>query len=513
MRIKMVIADDERLIRESLYKLMDWESVGVEAVGAASNGKAALELVREHEPKILLSDICMPEMDGIEILAKIQELELGIYVIFLSAHSDFAYAQSALKYGAFDYLLKPIDEELLMQTVSRCVGKIRREERFGANRPDRLAINMALCNLLTASQRPTRQEEALLNENGLFLMEGVCIGALIPGEGGHSQAIPPLPEDLEQIIAQNTAALSDTDKLLLWSTRTLTKEKLMRRFMMFLEQIDEEFYISNPHSVKDIKRVYAECAFARLYPKLGLEARTRRYCDGAMRLSGQYPHVGAREVLDAIQKNDIGAIKALVNRMFWGFAQRAEIYDADLIKLKCITLLDGLKDGLHLAKRSAKEPESDVLITAKKLIQIQRSIGEIYDETIEALYRLCKYYEHIGSFGGSWLVAQTIEYIKENYRTVSLAEIARTLYVSPAYLSRVFAAETRETFSRCVQKYRMKIDKELLLDPQYKIYNVAQMVGYSDVTHFSKAFKQTEGITPKKYKDISYRGTNWYGDE
>ncbi len=157
--------------------------------------------------------------------------------------------------------------------------------------------------------------------------------------------------------------------------------------------------------------------------------------------------------------------------------------------------------------------ESDMLITAKKLINIQHAVSNIYDETLAALLRFCAYFESIENFGGSLLVAQAVDYIKENYASASLADIAEKLYVSPTYLSRIFAAEMKDTFSRYVQKYRVKISKKLLLDPQYKIYNIAKMVGYSDVAHFSKAFKQVEGISPMKFKNISNQGGRITGQE
>jgi two-component system response regulator YesN len=96
--------------------------------------------------------------------------------------------------------------------------------------------------------------------------------------------------------------------------------------------------------------------------------------------------------------------------------------------------------------------------------------------------------------------------IKEEYPSVSLSFVADRLYISPTHLSRLFAAEKGVTFSHYVQRYRMTVAKQLLADPQYKIYNVARMVGYSDVAHFSKAFKQQEGMSPLKYRNLSGSG-------
>ncbi|MCL2488976.1 MAG: response regulator [Oscillospiraceae bacterium] len=238
--IKIIIADDEKLIRESLDTLMDWKSVGAEVVGVAADGAAALDLIRELSPQILLSDISMPNMDGIELIRTIREENLGCHVIFLSAYSEFAYAQSAVKYGAFDYILKPIDEDELMTAVVGCIQAIKQEN------------------------------------------------------------------------------------------------------------VD----------------------------------------------------VNSDEV-----------------------------------------------------------------------------------------------------FGGSMLVAQTVAYVKENYPTALLTEIARKLYISTTYLSCLFTREMHITFSKYLQKYRIKMAKKLLLNPEYRIYTVANMVGYTDIAHFSKTFKQLEGLTPIQFRN------------
>ncbi len=163
--IKMIIADDERLIRESLHQLMDWKSVGVEVVGVAADGEAALELVREQSPQILLSDISMPRLDGIGLLTKIKEEKLNCRVILLSAYSNFSYAQSAVKYGAFDYILKPIDEDLLMETVVRCVQAVKEEAQAalpGENDTDRFIANTALCGLLLSPNPPAPHDVDIL---------------------------------------------------------------------------------------------------------------------------------------------------------------------------------------------------------------------------------------------------------------------------------------------------------------------------------------------------------------
>ena len=125
--VKMMIVDDERIILESLETLIDWNSIGVEVVGTADNGAAAIDVAVRSKPDIILSDISMPALSGLEMLEALRIQQMRVEVIFITAYSKFDYAQEAIKHGAYDYLLKPIDEVLLLETVSRCANKVREE--------------------------------------------------------------------------------------------------------------------------------------------------------------------------------------------------------------------------------------------------------------------------------------------------------------------------------------------------------------------------------------------------
>ena len=123
--LKMIIVDDEVFILNSLESLIDWLSIGVEVAGTADNGELAITLAVERQADIILSDISMPFLSGIEMLEIIRKEQLHVEVIFISAHSNFDYAREAIRHGAFEYLLKPIREDVLLESVDRCAKKIR----------------------------------------------------------------------------------------------------------------------------------------------------------------------------------------------------------------------------------------------------------------------------------------------------------------------------------------------------------------------------------------------------
>lgn len=129
--LKVVVIEDEELVRRGIVMAVDWVSVGCEVVGEASNGEAGLEVIRRCRPDIVVTDIRMPRMDGLEMLRRLREDGIGASVILLTAYSDFSYAQSALKLGAVDYLLKPFHDGELEAAVERIAERGRERARPG----------------------------------------------------------------------------------------------------------------------------------------------------------------------------------------------------------------------------------------------------------------------------------------------------------------------------------------------------------------------------------------------
>lgn len=130
--IKLMVVDDEHWIREGLKRTIDWSSHGIQFIGDAEDGCKALELIEAHAPEIIISDIKMPTMDGMDLMEEIKKRGIDTKVIFISGFSDFAYAQKAVKLGAFDYILKPVEEPILLEIIERCIREIRQKQELNS---------------------------------------------------------------------------------------------------------------------------------------------------------------------------------------------------------------------------------------------------------------------------------------------------------------------------------------------------------------------------------------------
>jgi two-component system response regulator YesN len=126
---KVLIVDDEPWVAYSIAHLIDWEVLGFRVIGEAFDGDTALEMIAEHEPHLVVSDIRMPGLDGIQLLEKIKEQQWHVEVILVSGYSEFEYAQQAIRLGAFDYLLKQVEEDRLLETVQRLTEKLQSKKQ------------------------------------------------------------------------------------------------------------------------------------------------------------------------------------------------------------------------------------------------------------------------------------------------------------------------------------------------------------------------------------------------
>ncbi|WHY00258.1 response regulator [Neobacillus sp. DY30] len=139
MGYKVVIADDEKLILKNLAQIIDWHGLDCEIIGTAQNGQEVLEIIKNQQADLLLTDISMPEMSGIELLKTLNQIDNRPMVILISGYDDFEYAKEAIKNNAFDYILKPIDYDELEDCVKRALNKLK-EQKVSDYRHEKNAI-------------------------------------------------------------------------------------------------------------------------------------------------------------------------------------------------------------------------------------------------------------------------------------------------------------------------------------------------------------------------------------
>jgi two-component system response regulator YesN len=352
--IKLVIVDDEKMIREGLASTMPWNDMGVEVVGTAGNGQAALEIIKDEKPHIVLTDIRMPKMDGLQLLKNISEENLKIKVVMLSGYDEFSYAQQAIRYGASDYILKPINAEELEKLIKRLVQTFTEE----------------------------------------------------------------VYEDLAYIKAKKSI------------------EAELLQYITAIRSTNRDIAISSLNKISE--KLRAQALVHDQYHKLYMEIIS--------------------SVLHALDE-------------------------------------DGLKHAGKLREEYLKS-FIDLLNTANG------------DDLMEWLYSFTdKVSEYIKENKGdtySNVIKKAMEYIEQHYNEeLSAQKVAEAVYLSPNYFSHIFKKIRKESFTDYLNKIRVEKAKALLSNNLYKVYEVSDMVGYSDYKYFSSVFKKIVGVSPTQYSELS----------
>ena len=187
---KMILADDESVIRGGLKLLLDWDTLEIEIVGEAADGRELLSQIGEKKPDLVVTDIRMPHLSGLEVIARCQDMEYAPKFIFISGYEEFSYAKDAMRFGAVDYLLKPVAVEDLAEAVKKAVGQMEDRQTAGLFREDNSELQQIFWNMndgfeYTKEELYQRFATANLSVENCFYV-GVCF-SLIEDEALKSQ--------------------------------------------------------------------------------------------------------------------------------------------------------------------------------------------------------------------------------------------------------------------------------------------------------------------------------------
>ncbi len=538
--IKLVVVEDEIWMREALRTAFDWTSLGVCLAGEASDGQQALALIETERPEIVLLDIRMPLMNGLELLKQINTRSIETNVIIISAYRDFEYAQEAVKLGAFDYVVKPIFEDQLIDVIQRCLERltIKQEKMYefenmtGSYKESLpLARQKFIENVLGDDHHelPDRTEEKLkklgipIDPNMLGIMSIVVYDWGNKGEDKKSRsmlrstigtiATEAIRETYDAIAC--TAGDEDNDVVVLFSP--LTEGDKARDRPMIAEKCDEmiekisqmvDVDVSVGYSrygmlsnAKDGLKEAANSAAMAFFEGNGKSYHLPSAFPAACGHIAIFPHKGwEQSLLLALKMKDLDAVDRLCDELIQHVNQlRGPFPPLSIMQSFRISfqrLFDQWMDSL--------QPEEDSISYYYKIKETwessKRTLGNIKSFLLDSL-RLTSEERHVQQ-AHKKLIQTAVAYINEKFKDdVTLNDVSDHLYISPWYLSKLFHERIGITFSKYVVSLKINEAKQLLAQTNMRIYEVAEEVGYSNFRHFAKTFKSVEGVTPSQYRN------------
>ncbi len=505
--LNVLVVDDELPIRQEL-SMFDWSSLGAALIGEAKNGEEAYYMCRSYQPDVIITDITMPLMDGIELLRRLKHEYPYIQVIILTCHSDFEYARQALEYGAVGYIPKTsMGKNEILQSIEKARTILKKEFSYKKNEIElrRLELSKLFRKMVFEGYDAVKESFDKISCYGIdinFPTHLICM------------CIEHCPKDwifLEKIIGSCLSKVED--KYIKWFPSDVGE------YIIYMNDIHED----NDHLKQHMEKIYA--AIVNEIKKAGY------YTENGVHV---YTIIGEKVHNEHEYPNSYNIIKKWKSYSFydwesWVFAGsppcmehlcncnvneiEKEIRKNWLDYDRLTRLVRGEFTEWVLKYNPPPEELKDYIIKLIDQLEQKTRIVEIDDEFIKRIMEANRFTQlidillhHIKNKYSARnkqhpYVRLAIKVISEKLKEpITLASVAWEAGTTPQYLSRIFIKENGETFNEYLTRKRMEKAFELLKNSDLKIYEIAEKVGIPNYRYFSVVFKDWTGVTPKEYR-------------
>lgn len=529
---RVMIVDDEYIIRQGIVSLIDWEELGCEIIKEADNGDEAYLYLKENPVDIIVCDIRMPGKNGLEVAEAIQRENIPVKVIFLTAYSEFEYARMAMRFGVRDYVVKTDYIEKLPDTVRRVISELKAEQQ---RRSELKSINDKLSSSIQLLQEKLlgdviggtiqEEKEIVSRADGCqFPVFPFFLADFIVSQKD-LEAIPDEKRERTQRAVRNfinlslgeydvcTAAISRSDfvtvifkkdkktvdsifasrlKEMLSNLRTMLRETLHISVHICLSKKCEE--------VLDIRGVYSsihalntEAAFFNRDENEVIEQKE----NGRLSVQNDVLNEKIQQVLESIENKMFEQAEKQLDNCYCEMMR--ENYNLRTVKSRaidiCFACRRGIeKEGLNDEQSRDAFPEYQAVTGSETAEQLWEALRGIIRTTAEFI-NSCNHAEY------SPLVRSCLDYISRHYyEQINVGRIAEKLYVNKSYLGTLFKKETGASIVETITRYRMEKAIELMQNPQYKLFEISEKVGFDDPAYFTNVFTRYMGISPSAYR-------------
>lgn len=532
----IVIVDDEDIIRRGIAATITNHGAGeFHVAGAAQNGIEGLELIKQLNPDIVLSDIKMPKMDGLEMIKQAKAQGIASKSVFLTGFDELAYVKAAMDLKAEKYLLKPLSPSALMSTLQTIADQIADERMLKRQIQENMpAMKQAFLYKLLKNS-PIENDERIWNDM-LFYN--------IPFTAGHFLVLIFKMDDYHNKDYLEAVMESELCKFAVYN---ISAELLAQAYQIAAYfSNDEEFIIivnsmtatdkdaSNVHNVgcdicekvEQLLKTTVTIGVGRFQPSFS--GISKSYYEAVNVI--QFRHILGKNRIITVQDIQMLGRSEHVELELSSFEEQLILHIKLGEREEAMHALQEIKNQLLECKGISLDKVRMIAIEILVIVIKELSnwnydqTKDVYNhlhETSEKIYSLhtimdifqmlSKFLDDLLSVFANdrhtpqkWIVEQAIHFIEENYGTesLSLRDVARKVHISSSYLSTIFKKEINENFIDYLTRVRMEKAKLLLRNESWKAYEVAEMVGYSNPQYFSHCFKKYTGYSPLQYKNI-----------
>lgn len=511
--MRIVVVEDEDNTRDGIVRLIRKIDSRYEVVGEADNGADGIEIIIRTDPDLVITDIKMPQLTGIEMLERLKESGFSHKTVILTGFSEFEYARKALRMGVMEYLEKPITADDLRTTLVRIDSELAIEKLVGYPKGDsavhaeQLLVRLALQDGSDATVTSMVGEAIGLEPNTPLQILSLYIG-----------------HDFEQwrqpVRTEISRFLEPIGKYVLFdlpSDRSVTAVvpcgSPESEFGPMLRTVAKEAFRSWERTpvlcwgrIPDLSELKEELVRLKEYRKWSIvldrdQDLHELVVRGRQNKVLPYPSALENKAAAAVSEGDGGEVRRIFK--LWLEACLADAYDpghvieASVRFVSSILRVVGEFHGDALSYDRQKE-WLNTLMEAQTQRELTLAMVAIAEGIISDIG-----YSLIDS-PFSPTLQKALRMIKEHYQDgITLEEIASALRLTPEYLSYLFTKEAKKTYSSFIKEIRIKKAKELLLRSELKTFEIAQRVGYPDAKYFSRVFKEATGLSPGEYQRLN----------
>lgn len=532
--LKVLIADDEEKICQLIQKLIDWQSLNMQVIEVANNGIDAFEKIEALSPDVVITDIRMPGYDGLDLIRKTREIGKHAEFVIISGYRHFEYAQSAIKYGVSDYLLKPIKKDELTETL-RKIGEryLERTEQLTYEERVRLAMKSDAERLRTAYfsnilYRENREQDEWdlekINSQYYYHMNSGLFQIICVKFDGMSAMeetnLAFLSEKTSQIAEQTLTEVTYDYELYVESSciyillnydekqkKTVRKQcKNILTELVVLESILEGIRVTIGFGspVERVQELRQSLRDSKYLVEQRLVSGTGRLQEDTIRTSSNLAESSwffefNQSMSAALESLDKNQVRGALRRLKEDLMQISEVTGHEILQMTkevCNLYMFFMKNhkiGIEHNFMERFNKGADYCASVDELfVYLTKEIEESYEKAVA---------EKLQEDNRPIRVAK--QYIKDNYKkTITLEDVSLAAGFNSTYFSSLFKKETGKTFLEYLSSMRMEEAKCLLKETNLTISVICEEVGYSDVKYFTKNFTKHAGLKPNEYRKL-----------
>lgn len=530
---KILILEDEEWVAKLIRTVLSRRLDDIEFVGHAKNGIEFMELVKARGPDIILADINVPLLSGLDALEQLMDMGLTGKTIIISGHTDFAYVQRALRLGVADYMLKPIDEDNLCSIVSKACRAIEEENASHSSYEKSLdVVKMHLLKQLVFAEQPPALEE-VRDKYGFAFGEGRYQCAIlkfvhhqIANTSLESTLMRPAMElfarcfeELVKPLCHEAFYLVQNSYLILVTNfaaeNARAVDSALEELFVRIQDYDSQRLVKVSMGVGGCEEGVMQFRQSYREARMAVEARMRLGCGRVIRYRQQL--LADRPAEDiamdqglvaqfkkAFYTPSTSALQSWLHTAYTDYAQKMRIFNEETLPMLdfCHRIVDLFFEEVHSLNAAPDIDRREILEQldgCETLSELREKLEFLLGSAKEKVDACL----HTG--GGNATMRKAIEYIDKHLTdNFGLDDVAAQVNLSAGYFSDLFRQETGLNYKEYVIKRRMQIAMELLKSTSLKINEVAMQSGYGDAKHFAKSFKKQVGISPKEYRRIHW---------